>query len=317
MEVINSFFSNIKDKLTNPFFGTLILVLLIDHWELWYAVFNFGENYSLNQKVEFIEDYIATNLTVYSFIWDIIQAFLYMLLGYLIVVSTRSLVIWIEYNLMPTITGKVVNKNVVRKSEYDQVIKEREEYFDQYEEQRENVRKFSKSIDEQNTLIKEKDKDLLDQSEKISSTIRSLDRAKNKIEQLENILEKEKKKLEENNKELEKNDLEYRVLRESIVQYQDIFFDKKNKDFYNSLDKFPPEILETFNILIEENLWGEFLNTAKFFDQGGSTNYEIIYRMIKKGVVLKVDHREILSPIGLILWRYRDIFNLEYPYPVN
>ncbi len=135
MEVINSFFSNIKDKFTNPFFGTLIIVLIIHHWELWYAILNFDDGFNLNQKIEFIEKYISENLTFQSFLWDIAQAFIYMFIGYLIVVFTRSMVLWVEFGLMPLITGKVVNKNVVRRSEYEEVVKEREEYFDQYEEQ--------------------------------------------------------------------------------------------------------------------------------------------------------------------------------------
>lgn len=182
MEIINSFFSNIKDKLTNPFFGTLILVLILHHWELWYAPFNFEDSYSLNEKIKFIEEYISNNLTFISFLWDIGQAILYMFLGYFIIVATRSLVLWVEFGFMPTITGKIVNKNVVRKIEYDDAVKEREEYFDQYEEQRENVRRFSRTIDEQTDQIKKKDKSILEQSNKITNTVSLLDATKAELE---------------------------------------------------------------------------------------------------------------------------------------
>ena len=166
MEVINSFFSNIKDKLTNPFFGTLIIVLLIHHWQLWYAVFNFDQDCTLNDKISFIKNYSIVNLTFWKITYDIAQAIFLMLLGYLIIIGTRSLVLWIEFGLMPSITGRIVNKDVVRRTEYNDVVKEREQYFDQYEEQRKNVRIFSKTIDEQTEQIKQKDKDLFKQSNK-------------------------------------------------------------------------------------------------------------------------------------------------------
>lgn len=156
MEVINSFFNNIKDKLTNPFFGTLILVLIIHHWELFFGVFNFDKTYTLDNKLEFVKDYITNNITLFSIIWDIVHALIYMLLGYLMIVFTRSQVLWVEYWLMPLITGKIISKSVVRKSDYDDVVKEREQYFDQYEEQRNNVRKFSKAIDEQYWIFRGK-----------------------------------------------------------------------------------------------------------------------------------------------------------------
>ena len=59
MEVVNSFFSNIKDKLTNPYFGTLIIVLIIHHWDLIFGVFNFDEGFTLDKKLEFINNYIT------------------------------------------------------------------------------------------------------------------------------------------------------------------------------------------------------------------------------------------------------------------
>lgn len=104
MEVVNSFFSNIKDKLTNPYFGTLIIVLIIHHWELIFGVFNFGEEFTLDKKLEFVKNYIVNNITWKSFLWDALQALLYMLIGYLIVVLTRSIVLFIEFGLMPFIT---------------------------------------------------------------------------------------------------------------------------------------------------------------------------------------------------------------------
>lgn len=309
MEVFNSFFSNIKEKLTNPFFGTLILVIILHHWELWYAAFNFDNSYSLNEKIKFIEEYISNNLTFISFLWDIGQAIIYMFLGYLIVVATRSLVLWVEFGLMPTITGKIVNKNVVRKIEYDDVVKEREEYFDQYEEQRENVRKFSKMIDEQTEQIKQKDKNLLEQSNKISKTVSNLDTTKAE-------LEKSQAQIQDNNSKLEQlknlnNDLEdnYNNALEKNRKFQSLFLGKENEGFYSSIDKFPPEVLEKVNELKKDGKWDLFLAVAKFYEQGGSIGGEAVTEMINLDLVFGRDTREELKPLGKIIWKYRNIFN--------
>ena len=182
MEVINSFFKNVKDKLTNPYFGTLILVLLFHHWELLYSIFNFDDRLCLNAKLKSIKKYISTNITFESVMYDALWALILMLAGYLIIVITRSIVLWVEFWLMPLITGKIINKNVVEKDKYDNVVKEREEYFDQYEVQRKNVRTFSKTIDEQTEQIKEKDKALLEQTKTISVTVKELESTKSSLE---------------------------------------------------------------------------------------------------------------------------------------
>lgn len=309
MEVINSFFSNIKDKLTNPFFGTLILVLILHHWELWYSAFTFDDTYSLTERILFIEKYISNNLTLISFLLDIGQAIFYMFLGYLIVIATRSLVLWVEFGLMPTITGKIVNKNVVRRSEYDDVVREREEYFDQYEEQRENVRRFSKTIDEQTDQIKQKDKNLLEQSHKISNVVRNLDETKAELEKSHaqrGDTEKKSNQLKNSLDELEKN---YNNTVERLRKFQSLFLNKENQSFYTSKDKFPPEVLEKVNELKEEGKWELFLAVARFYEEGGSIGGEAVTEMINLDLVFDRDNREELKPVGQIIWKYRNIFN--------
>ena len=57
MDITSSFFDNIKDKTTNPFFGTLIFVWLVRNWDLVYTVFNFDSDCNLEDKKEFIRKY--------------------------------------------------------------------------------------------------------------------------------------------------------------------------------------------------------------------------------------------------------------------
>lgn len=308
MEVINSFFSNIKDKLTNPFFGTFILVLIIHHWELWYTLFNFDSDCILGDKINFVRTYIVKNLTFKLFMLDILLAIIYMFLGYLIIVGTRSLAMWIEFGLMPMITNKIINKKVVRKSEYDDVVKEREEYFDQYEEQRKNVRIFSKAIDEQTKQIKQKDEALLEQSNTISKTVKELDITKEKLENtllVKNNLDNEIKQLTtslDNFKDL--NEIKIK----QIEKFYDLFFSDINKPFFVSIDKFPPEIINKVNELKNENKWKTFLSVGNFFENGGSMGGQALTSMIDKEIAFERGSREDFTPIGRIIWKYRNVF---------
>jgi hypothetical protein len=308
MEVINSFFTNIKDKLTNPFFGTLILVLFIHHWKLWYTFLNFDSDSTLQNKIAIIQTYIDDNFDFSSFMFDVLQAIIFMFVGYIIILGTRSLVIWIEFGLMPIITGRIINKNVVRRSEYDEVVKERESYFDQYEEQRKSLREFSKTIDEQTEQLKLKDQSLLGQSDKITKTVKELDFNKKKLENL----------IANNNKtihELELNKQSFNVLKSEneikikyIEFFSNIFFSPVSKLFFTSADKFSPPIIDKVKELKNENKWSTFLRVADFIYNGGSIGGEELTEMIEKEIAFNRETREDLTPIGKIIWVYRDVF---------
>lgn len=312
MEVVNSFFSNIKDKLTNPYFGTLIIVLIIHHWELIFGVFNFDEGFNLDKKLEFVKNYIVYNITWKSFLWDALQALLYMLIGYLIVVLTRSIVLFIEFGLMPFITGKIVNKNVVRRTEYDEVVKEREQYFDQYEEQRNYVRNFSKTIDEQTEQLKQKDENLLKQTNTISQTIAQLDSTKNELESSKNENSKKRLQIDGLKNSIESLEKENSNYLEKVKEYEHLYFNEKNKKFYSTIDKFPPEILNKVQELKNDGKWKAFLHLGQFFETGGSLGGELLTEMIKRGLAFERGKQEDLTPIGKIIYRYNKVFEQDF-----
>lgn len=307
MEVINSFFKNIKDKLTNPYFGTLILVLLFHHWELLYIIFNFDDNVTLDIKLNSIKKYISTNITFESVMYDALWALILMLAGYLIIVITRSIVLWVEFWLMPFITGKIINKNVVKKEEYDNVVKEREEYFDQYEEQRDNVRTFSKTIDEQTIQIKEKDKTLLEQTKTISATVKELESTKSRLEKSLNDASTKADKIESLNNSLEDFKKNNDYLIDKANKFEHLHFSEENRGFYSSIDKFPPEVINKIKELKKDNKLKAFIQVGSFYENGGSIGSEIVTEMIKRELVFNRGSREDLTPVGKIIFKYRKI----------
>jgi hypothetical protein len=315
MEIINSFFTNIKDKLTNPFFGTLILVLIIHHWELWFSIFNFDNDCTLDDKVIFIKTYIENNLTLLLFTWNIVLAIIFMFIGYLVIVGTRSLVMWVEFWLMPIITGKIVNKNVVRKSEFDEVVKEREEYFDQYEEQRKNVRYFSKTIDEQTEQIKLKDLNFLEQTNTINKTQHELESKKRELNILNSENQTNIQKINEINILLEALKIENETKIKQVKKYRNLFLSSESEIFYNTVDKFPPEILDKVKELKNKDKWGTFKYIGDYFTNGGTMGSETLTEMVELGISFDRDSRQDFTPLGEIIWNYRKLFE-EYNYDI-
>ena len=305
MEIINSFFSNVKGKMTNPFFGTLILVLIFHHWELIYALFNFNKDLTLDIKLTFIKTYISDNITFDTFWQDAFWALLFMFSGYFIIVLTRGIVLWMDYWLMPFITGKIINKKVVLKDDYDIVVSEREDYFDKYEELRKIIRNFSKTIDKQIKQIRQKN-DLIDKqtntisakNEELHSTKINLQNCKDdEINQFRSVNEELSDKIRE---------LEYKTAE--LMKFNRLFFDNQNQSFYSSLEKFPPEVINNFNSLKKENKLMDFIETGNYYKTGGTLSPKIKNEMVQRGLLFRRRTSEDLTPVGKIIYHYQKIF---------
>lgn len=239
--------------------------------------------------------------------YDALWALILMLAGYLIIVITRSIVLWVEFWLMPLITGKIINKNVVEKDKYDNVVKEREEYFDQYEVQRKNVRTFSKTIDEQTEQIKEKDKALLEQTKTISVTVKELELIKSSLEKALKDASSKAIRIESLNKSLTENKTQKDYIVNKVNKFELLYFSEENRDFYSSIDKFPPEVITKLRELKKDNRLKAFLEVGRFYEFGGTMGGEIITEMINRELVLDRSPSIELSPVGKIIFEYRKV----------
>ena len=297
MEIINSFFSNIKEKMTNPFFGTLILVLIFHHWELIYTLFNFNEDLTLDIKLTFIKTYISDNITFDNFLWDAFWALIFMFLGYFIIVLTRGIVLWMEYWLMPFITEKIINKKVVLKDTYDSVVKQRDNYYSLFEEIKIKKQEFSSEIDrqkkqiiQQTNTISAKDEELIE----LKKSLQNEDRKSNEL----NLVHRELYNKEE--------ELKYKTYE--LDKFMSLFFDKKNQCFYSSLEKFPPEVINKFNNLKDENKLKIFIDSANHYETEDTLSYIIENELVKRDLLFKKGPHKGLTPVGKIIYHYRKIF---------
>lgn len=316
MDAISSFFSNIKDKLTNPFFGTLIIVLLLQHWELWFAVFNFDADCTLTDRIYIMQNYISQNITFWCFVLDLLKALVFMTFGYFIIVLTRSIVIWIEHTVMPNITNRIVSENVVLKNLHDEVVKERDENFDKYEEQRKQVREFSKTIDEQISQIRQKDKIIVSNTDEITKLNEKL-KSSDSMHKLNDEQEKKIKKLEfELNKETN-NWMKEQSLRErdneELKSYESILFDEASRSFFDSAQKFPPLVIRKVKDLKFSNLnysWSGFLEVAQKITKKNPIEIKDITLFYEIGLCVNpIDDEKRLTPLGKMIFEYKDVLD--------
>lgn len=309
MDYLNSFFQNIKDKLSNPFFGTLILILIIHHWELWYSLFNFDPKYSRNAKVSLIRNLVEHELTRENILYDIAYALGISLLGYLIVIGTRSLSMVIEFRIMPFLTGKIINKNVVLKTTYDETVTERDEYAEKYEEQRKNVRLLSKNYDDQTEQIKNKDTTVANTMESVSKLTRDLNFSDQKLQSTEHELEKSKNTVEHLESEMKRQRVNLTSTMNDLSEFRGLFFDEENRSFWNLSIKFPDSILNKVKELKEANKWDQFLQVASFIQGGGTISQTMLNEMIEFGLIEKGEDTNFkrLRPIGEIIFKYKTV----------
>jgi len=118
-----SFKDNIKQKTTNPFFGTLIIVWSIHNWELLYSLFNFKESITLDNRIIYIRQFLSSipfleNLGLCIFITIIVLIITYFLLN-----LSRLIVNFYEKKITPYIFKITDSSSIVLKSEYEKLEK--------------------------------------------------------------------------------------------------------------------------------------------------------------------------------------------------
>lgn len=315
MDFLNSFFQNVKDKLTSPFFGTLSFILIIHHWEFWYTLFNFDKDCTRTEKIATLSLIGKREFSGWNLLCDIITALVIMLIGYLVIFGTRALSLFFDHKAMPWITGKVVSKEVVLMETHKAVVAERDEYSEKYEEQRQRVRNFSKNLDEQTSQIQEKDKLILSEGAKINSlndqnskfqtesndiqsennTLASVLRDK---EILITNLENENKKIIAHNGRVEKG----------LFFFRSMFFNESNKSQWKNQDQFPSAVIHKVNQIKTTGKWNDFLNFYNTMEHGGSWTGEEAKVLFDLGLItdeIPADLTDIARIIGL----YSHVFN--------
>jgi len=300
---LSDFFSNIKDKLTNPFFGTLIIVWLTRNWEVVYAIFNFDKNSKLGDKILFINNYFAQKSFWAELSINVGLAVLFMIIGYILIVVTRSLSIIVEHNIMPSITDRLINKDVVLKIDYDSVAKERDEYFNKFEEERDRVRRFSKDYEDKSNAFDQ----LKTQNTQLENEVAdNHENLKKGIEEKRN-LDYKIIDLQERNSQLHKN---------NTIAEEELNFYQKNYEFSKSILSENTNLTrdlvlnsEIIHSIVEEiiskNLIRKFVRAMNYYSKGGSISGETINELSEiKLLINRANANESPSIYAHLIYNY-------------
>lgn len=137
-DLLVSFKDNFKEKSTNPFLGTYIIVWLIRNWDLVYSLFNFDKSYSLAKKIEFIQKYYTTNNFLEGVVSNILWAFGVLIATYTLINISRLIINLYEKQLTPLILKYTDSDSIVEKSSFDKLKKHRDYIQNRLEQERES-----------------------------------------------------------------------------------------------------------------------------------------------------------------------------------
>lgn len=306
MEYFNSFFQNIKDKLTNPFFGTLIIVFILHHPQFWYSLFNFDDGVNLQQKIIYLREIGSREFSIGEILKDILCAIFFVVIGYLIVLATRTLSMWIEFRLMPMITKKIVSENLVMRTEYDEVVKERNEYSEKYEEQRKAVRLMSKDYDFLNEEANNKNTQINQFQTEITTLNNSVSKEKSNADKWFKDFKNAEKVKAELSDQVQILGWEQDQLRSDNNEFIEFFF-RFNATLQDPAETVRSAILKA-NYFKENNLWQTFLIFARDFStKKTSVQYNMVL-MEEHGIITRNPRKPEtykFTNLGRFMWEYK------------
>ena len=156
-DIFFSFKENIKQKTTNPFFGTLIIVWFIHNWKLIFTFFNFESNESLNGKILFLSKYFDAKpflIDIWNCVWI---TFVVLILTYLLLNLSRLIVNIFDKRLTPWIYKISDSNGIVLKSIFQKLVEER----DLLSQKLENEREVKLRLQSETSRLEERIKELI------------------------------------------------------------------------------------------------------------------------------------------------------------
>ena len=137
-DIFLSFRDNFKEKTTNPFLGTYLIIWMIRNWELVYSLFNFDSQDTLEIKVEFIKEYYKNNSFIEGVFWNIVWTFGILIITFILLNISRAIVNLFEKQLKPWIYKLTDSKSRLesRIKSLEEEILEREKAVTEKEEEK-------------------------------------------------------------------------------------------------------------------------------------------------------------------------------------
>jgi hypothetical protein len=134
---LNSIFDNIKERTTNPFLGTLIVVWIVHNWTLVYSMFYFDSSFKLLNRVEYIEKYFVKKPFLEHLVYVVGITIVVLVLTYVMLSISRLITDTQEKIVVPQISKLVAGKTyIVLKKDYDTVVELTKDLYARVDEER-------------------------------------------------------------------------------------------------------------------------------------------------------------------------------------
>lgn len=302
MKILESFVDNIKQKTTNPFFGTLIIVWLVRNWELIYTLFNFDNDCNLNDKKQFIRNYINTQNHWYELLINILISLGLMILAYFLIVITRVFVNWIDHKIVPELNLKFVSKLVVSNSRFEESEKQRIDNYNALLSERENLNKLEVKVNELKGTISKLDIDLAKANSAVSNlTKESADANKRYNEAFDSKIHLEKI-VEENKQEIKNLNIRILLMENLTEAGENLFLTHKISPYlFNKYAKIKEKDSADFffKYLVDKIL--------RESDQDAEINSEYVKLFVNTNLIYfkeKLEEKEMYKLKNLLLTEY-------------
>ena len=119
-DILDSLQSNIKQKTTNPFLGTLILVWIIHNWKYVLTFFNFG-SWTIEAKIAYLSQLFDGRAFLLNLLICIIYTILALVITYAMLNLSRLIVNIYEKQVTPFIYKITDKSSIVLKEDFDRL----------------------------------------------------------------------------------------------------------------------------------------------------------------------------------------------------
>ncbi len=180
-KIFESCEDSIVQRVSNPYFGTYIAVLLIDNWKLLYTLFTFNPSDTREERIAIITDYIdqVGGLSC-LFLKCAVIAFFPFVIYYVLLHLSGCISNWSELRIKPKLLKRIDKGSVVEKAKYDKLVSRIETLHAKLEEERKKRLETESELDELNKKLMKL------QNEQVSASVDSQQEQKPNVKEVIN-----------------------------------------------------------------------------------------------------------------------------------
>lgn len=171
IKVIENTYDSFKDKLKNPFYGTLFAVWIIRNREFLFNLF-FNEKIDSNERLELLRNQFLNSDAVLNFLGTILISLGLMVLIYLSLNLSRFIVELSERIAKPRIQKLFSTSSIVSREDFQNMEKDRDYFQKKYSEEKIEKNKLQRELDEAKNIANLTiDGGIIDESEKLDDSL--------------------------------------------------------------------------------------------------------------------------------------------------